>query len=203
MTKTKILTILMVPIVLVLANALFHSVFDTIELSEQIKKSETRVIKQLKMIRDAETAYLSRYKQYTSSWDTLAMFIDEDTMYNVQKREIIQARTKNDPLYYTRTDSVRIEFDTIGGTPVREKIFPVEDFGNFDAKKLKYIAGKNGKEFQLSAEKRKNGNAMISYVECIDNYPLDKQRKESNASPTRKLLKFGSLSEATTAGNWE
>ncbi|MBD0402514.1 hypothetical protein [Flammeovirga sp. EKP202] len=203
MTKTKILTLLMVPVVVYLGYTLFHSVFDTIELSEQIKKSEARVIKQLKMIREAETAYLSRYKQYTASWDTLAMFIDSDTIYNVQKKEIIQARKKNDPLYYTRTDSVRIEYDTIGATQVREKIFPVEEYGNFDASKLRYIAGKDGKEFELSAAKEKKGNAMVSYVECVDKFPLDKQRKESNASPTRRLLKFGSLSEATTAGNWE
>lgn len=203
MTKTKILTLLMVPVVVYLGYTLFHSVFDTIELSEQIKKSEARVIKQLKMIRDAETAYLSRYKQYTASWDTLAMFIDNDTIYNVQKKEIIQARKKNDPLYYTRTDSVRIEYDTIGATQVREKIFPTEEYGNFDANKLRYIAGKDGKEFELSAAQEKKGNALVSYVECVDKFPLDKQRKESNASPTRRLLKFGSLTEATTAGNWE
>lgn len=193
----------MVPVVLYLGYTLFHSVFDTIELSKKIEKSEKRVTKQLKMIRDAETAYLSRYKRYTSSWDTLAMFIDSDTLYNVQKKEIIQARTKDDPRYFTRTDSVRIEFDTIGSQQVREKLFPTEEYGNFDASKLKYIAGKDKKEFELSVAQEKKGNALISYVLCVDNYPLDIHRKESNASPTKRLLKFGSLTEATTAGNWE
>ncbi|AZQ61023.1 hypothetical protein EI427_01950 [Flammeovirga pectinis] len=200
MTKTKILTILMVPVVLILAWALYHSVFDTIRESKEIKKSEAVVTKQLKMIREAETAYLSRYKKYTASWDTLAMFIDDDTIYNVQKKEIITPRTKNDPLYYTRTDSVRIEYDTIGATQVRERIFPGQ---NFDAKKLKYISGKNGKEFELSVDKKKKGNANIAFIEVVDRFPRDPQRKESNASPTRRLLKFGSLFEATTAGNWE
>ncbi|NLR89992.1 MULTISPECIES: hypothetical protein [Flammeovirga] len=203
MTKTKILTLLMIPVVLFLGYSLYHSVFDTIKESEEIRVSEKNVIRSLKMIRDAETAYFQRYKEYTASWDTLAMFIDNDSLYNVSKKEIIQARTKDDPLYYTRTDSVRIEYDTIDAIQVREKIFPVEDFGTFSAAKLKLIPGKNGKEFELSADKIKKGNATVAVIEVVDRFPRDKQRKESNASPTRRLLKFGSLSEATTSGNWE
>ncbi|ANQ51309.1 hypothetical protein KMW28_16615 [Flammeovirga yaeyamensis] len=200
MTKTTILTILMIPVVFLLSYSLYHSVFDTIQESEEIRISEKNVILRLKLIREAETAYFQRYKEYTGSWDTLAMFIDNDSIYNVQKREIIQPRKKNDPLYYTRTDSVRIEYDTIDAVQVREKIFPGEDF---DATRLKRIPGKKGKEFTLSASTVKKGNATVAVVEVVDKYPRDPHRKESNPSPTKRLLKFGSLTEATTAGNWE
>ncbi|OHX67966.1 hypothetical protein [Flammeovirga pacifica] len=200
MTKTTILTILMIPVVAILGYSLYHSVFDTIKESEEIRISEKNVILRLKLIREAETAYFQRYKEYTGSWDTLAMFIDNDSMYNVQKREIIQPRKKNDPLYFTRTDSVRIEYDTINAVQVRDQVFNGIEF---DANKLKRIPGKKGKEFKLSADKIKKGNATVAVVEVIDQYPRDPHRKESNVSPTKRLLKFGSLSEATTAGNWE
>lgn len=203
MTKTKILTILMVPVVAVLSWKVYDSIASVIIEAKEIKIAEAKVEEKLKRIRKAEVAYYNRYKVYTASWDTLINFVKTDTIFTVEKREIITPRTKNDPLYYTRTDSIRIEYDTIAREQALTKLFPTEEYNNFNPDRLPFLPGRTDKKFDIWAGDIVKGNVSIAGVEVVDSEPRDPSRSTENASPTRWPLRFGSQTDVTTSGNWE
>ncbi|MCS6833710.1 MAG: hypothetical protein NZ521_09050, partial [Flammeovirgaceae bacterium] len=184
MTKTKIFTLLFVPIIAFLGWRLAYGVYSEIKKKEDIEKSEAAVIEKLKLIRAAQKEFFSKYNRYAGSWDTLEMFIENDIVYNVSKRDVIIPRKPKDPRYYLG-DSVRIVYDTLGSEPAKTKLFPPDKFPNFDVKTLKYIPGTDNKQFELYAGQIVSGKQKIKMevVEVVDKYPLDKTRKEDSPNP--------------------
>lgn len=206
MTKTRLFSYLLVPIIVLLGWGLYRSIAGKIELAENIKKSENQVITKLMMIREAEKAYNQKYGNYTGSFDTLANFIKEDSLFIIEKREIIQPRVKGDPLYWTNTDSIRIEMDTIGVEMVDEKLFPKADYPNFKPDMLAYVPGydvSEGKKFEIYTGEVDKGGVKVDVIEVVDPHPLDKTRSDEHPSRVRWNLRFGSKTDVTLAGNWE
>ncbi len=206
MTKTRIFSILMIPVIIYLTYLLIGGIKYEIDLAASIKDSESKVIAQLMRIRSAEKLYVSQYGNYTANWDTLVNFIKSDTFYITEKREIIlpwNERDKEDPLYFQRIDSIRIEIDTLDQLQVMKYLFPPEKTPNFNPDSLMYIPGSGGKKFDIFAGEIEKGGVVIDVIEVVDRFPVDKSRSDENASPTRWFLRFGSQTEVTTAGNWE
>ena len=209
MIKTRLFTILLIPLILLLAYLLFAGIKQKIDLAEAIKLSEGRVIEKLKMIRAAQKAYLSKYRDYATTWDSLADFVANDTIFITEKKEIIRPRTQDDPLYHTRTDSIRVETKIIGLIMAREQLFPEERYPNFDPYQLKYIPNTDNLEFELFVDEIFKSGVSIDVIEVIDKYPFDKTRYDTkadgtpNPNPKRMFLRFGSKVEVTTSGNWE
>ncbi len=207
MTKTRIFSISLIPIILFLGWLLIDGIASKIRLAEAIAASEQKVINKLKLIRDAERAYLDRYDRYTSSFDTLINFIKTDSLYIVEKTEIIIPRDRNDPLFY-RGDSIRIELDTIGVEPVVESVFG-EEYRDYNWEKLDVVPrfvndpDNQDKKFEIFSDKIEKSGVMIDVIEVVDKYPLDESRTDENEIPKRKFLRFGSRTEVTTSGNWE
>jgi hypothetical protein len=205
MKKTQIFTIATFPVILILCYLVVNSVKSKIDEDIAIKKSEERVRKRLMEIREAQKAFQSVHKYYTSNWDSLINFVETGVVYNVQKREIITTRP---PDKAHLGDSVRIVYDTLGNDPVIAKIFPKDKYPNFDAKKLPFIPGLDGKKFAISTGKKKVGKpgineVLVDLIEVVDPYPLDKTRSDKNDIVRRKFLRFGSMTEITLSGNWE
>lgn len=61
------------------------------------------------------------------------------------------------------------------------------------------------KQFDIYTAKIATGAAglLVDVIEVKNLFPFDKSRKESNEIKNRKPLRFGSRTDATTAGNWE
>ena len=76
MSKTKIVSVVMLVVWVSLAVFLVYSIKSSINEAERIENAEARIIEQLKMIREAEIAYMTVNGQYTSDWDKLLAFID-------------------------------------------------------------------------------------------------------------------------------
>ena len=201
--RIRIFTLLTSLIAVVLVVVLITSIKSKIDLAKEIDRSELDVIEKLKIIRKAEKAFLSSHGYYTSNWDSLISFIENDTLYNIEKREIITPRKPEDPLYYTGEDSVRFEYDTLGGDIVRNILFPEKEYSNFNSKDIKHIPNTNEKEFYIFTSKIIKGNILVDVIEVVDKYPLDETRSDKNESRKRWFLRFGSKNEVTTTGNWE
>lgn len=202
MTKTRIVSLLMLPVVLGLAWMLFSSIKSKIDEAKEIRIAEERVIVKLKMIRDAQRGFLDKYGRYTSSWDSLEYFLKNDTIYNVEKKEIIKPRVKGDPRFYTNTDSIRVVYDTLGGALARYSLFPEADYPNFNPDRIRYIPGSDN-VFELFTGEIEKGRVKVKVIEVIDCCPINKQRSDNHPSPKKWRLRFGSRSEVTVAGNWE
>lgn len=199
--KTQIFTFLMIPVVVVLGWLLIDGVKTKIEMDEAIRLSELRVRHGLERIRDAEKAYRNIYGKYTDNWDSLAHFIRTGVVYNVQKREILHKR----PAHLAHLgDSVEVQYDTLGSTPVMQKLFPASKYPNFNPDQIGHIPGKEGKMFKITVNNEfEKSNVTVPIIEVVDPYPVDPTRSEDNENPRRKFLRFGSQSDVTLSGNWE
>lgn len=113
---TRIISIVLLVLSLLVAGYLVYSINDTISSKEFIAKRERDVIKRLELIREAELAYQEVHGNYTSNWDSLIHFIQNGRVPILQRSETIIT------LAYG-ADSVIVNVDTIGYIPARERIF--------------------------------------------------------------------------------
>ena len=203
MSKTKLFSFILWPVAIFLGYLLYDSINSKIELTKRIKRSEVKVIKRLKQVREAEKAFKEVHERYTSDWDSLITFVQNDSLPIVEKVEKITPRRRDDPDYY-KGDIIEISYDTIGKQPVMGKVFPEEKFPDFDPTKMPYIPGTNQeKKFDIFTDEIDRGGVMVDVIEVVDRHPLDKTRSDDEASRVRWYLRFGSRTDPRLNGNWE
>lgn len=115
MNLTKILTGVFLIASLFLAYRLYRSVQGTIEDRELISTTEAAVIEKLKLIREAETVFLSVHGRYTANWDSLADFIENGQVPIIQRREVITQKSYGE-------EDVQVFVDTLGFVSAKERI---------------------------------------------------------------------------------
>lgn len=197
MSKTKIVSIVMLVVWVGLAFFLFFSIKSRIDETKRIASAEARIIEQLKMIRDAEIAYMQVNGQYTSDWDKLIAFIDSGDFYLVEKSETIIT------LPYGK-DSIVVNYDTLGTKSVRDSLFTPNKWPNFNLATFSYVPGVTPPtQFHVWADKITKAGLLVNAIEVKNPSPVDPTRDEDSEYNTRKPLRFGSRTSVTTAGNWE
>ena len=197
MSKTKIVSVVMLVVWVSLAVFLVYSIKSSIDEAERIEKSEALIIVQLKMIREAEIAYMQVNGQYTSDWGKLKAFIDSGSFYLTEKTETII------PQPYGK-DSIYVEIDTLGTRPVMDSLFSSNKWPRFNLATLSYVPGvEPAVEFDIWADKILKAGLYVNAIEVKNPRPVDPTRDEESEYNTRKPLRFGSRISVTTAGNWE
>ncbi len=197
MSTTKIISLVMLVVWVCLAVFLVYSIKSSIDEKKRIASAEALIIEQLKMIRDAETAYMQVNGQYTSDWDKLIAFIDTGDFYLTERSETII------PLPYDR-DSIIVQIDTLGTRPVRDSLFSAAKWPRFDLETFAYVPGINPPtKFIIWADKITKAGLLVNAIEVKNPKPVDPNRDEESEYNTRKPLRFGSRTSVTTAGNWE
>ena len=180
-----------------LAWYLYNSIDSSIQESERIVKMEARIIEQLKMIREAEIAYLSVNGQYTSDWDKLIAFVDTGEFYITERKEFIKT------LAYG-ADSSWVEIDTLGTVPVMDSLFTKDKWPRFNLSTLVYVPGvEPPTKFSVWADKIDKSGVKVNAIEVFNPSPINPARDEESEYQTRKPLRFGSRTSVTTSGNWE
>ncbi len=194
MNSNRIFTIVFLLVAIGLAYYLVDSIATSINTEKKIASQEDQIINQLKLIRNAQTAFLSVNGQYTSDWDKLINFIDSGRFYLVDKREIVI------PLDYG-ADSIYIELDTLGTVSVKDSIF--SKIPNFDLSRLAHVPVYDDVKFEVRADKITKSGVLVDVIEVWNPKPVDPRRDEESEYNTRKPLRFGSQNTVTVAGNWE
>ena len=120
MVITRVLSIFFFVVAIGLAVVLYNNIKSKIDEVEQINRQEQLVINKLKMIRDAEIAFLAVNSKYTSSFDTLISFIDTGSIYITQRSEEIKE------LAYGAEEVIQ-HVDTIGKVSVKDSVFVVRE----------------------------------------------------------------------------
>ncbi len=211
MRKTTIITWALVPVIVILGYLLYAGIKKNIDTTENIKKTEAKVIERLKEIREVQKWFLLSNGRYCGSWDSLTNFIKNGTIYIVEKKETIIQRPANQSHL---GDSVRVTYDTLGRENVQKYLFPTDKYPSFNPDNISRVptcdiedfekpASCKDCQFLLYAGKLKKGNVLVDVLEVVDPCPVDIARKESNPNRKRKFLRFGSREEVTTTGNWE
>lgn len=206
MKKRTIFTLVFWVCAIGLGYALVNTIKTSIEQEQLIIESEARVIERLKIIREAQKTYQLRYGRYAASWDSLEQFMKDGVIYNVSKREVVIPKDKIRTLEtYYLGDSIKTFYDTLGTIPAINSVFE-EGKPTFNLDSMRFIPGKKeGKQFKMFVEKKPTGKTdiMADYIEVIDPFPVNPERSDENMNRRTKFLRFGSLNEVSTVGNWE
>ncbi len=205
MKKRSLFTILFYACACVLGYALVNTIKTSIEQEALIIESEARVIERLKIIREAQKTYQLRYGRYAASWDSLELFMKEGVIYNVSKKEIVIPKDKIRTLEtYYLGDSIRTIYDTLGTIPAINSVFE-NGVATFNLDSMEYIPGQGDKQFKMFVEKKPAGKTdiMADYIEVVDPFPVNPERSDESLNRRAKFLRFGSLNEVSTVGNWE
>ncbi|MCB0397328.1 MAG: hypothetical protein KDD36_11770 [Flavobacteriales bacterium] len=176
-----VIKIVLIVTILLLGYYLVEVIAEPIRFNKEKEKRYAQVIQRLKDIRTAQFAYKSVNQKYADSFDKLLNFIQKDSfmvIYSVGDIEdslaVAAGQVIRDTTFMAVKDSL------LGGTS-----YP------FDS--LQYVPFTNGSKFSLAAGEIEMSGLKVSVFEAVDTDPYDKY----------DVLRVGSLTEASTNGNWE
>lgn len=197
---------------LILAVFLAYKIYGGIMKPINFNKNKTakfaKVIKSLKIIRDAEIAYKEVNGTYTKDKALLISFIDTAKRALIETRDTVVQVNKGSKWQPVMVDVEEKITDTIGYEPI------LNAFEGRDYKNMFKVPGVDGKEFELdvSSVEKLPGLEVPVFEAKTDkddilagmDVSLIKQEKEAVASDQIKgeYVSVGSLFEVTTGGNW-
>lgn len=194
MSSTRIFFIVFLVSSIGAAAYLFNSINSSIRQSARIEESEQKIIEQLKLIREAELAYISVNGEYTSNWDSLIDFVNNGVFYVTERKETIVEETYG-------VEKVTVEIDTLGTVSVYDSIFA--KYPNFDAARLPYVPVYKNVKFNVVANKIDKNGIKVAVIEVWNPKEVNPERDEDSEYTSKKPLRFGSQFSVTTSGNWE
>jgi len=194
MNSTRIFFIVFLVTAVGASVYLFNSINSSIQQSARIKEAEKKIIAQLKLIREAELAYISVNGEYTSDWKKLIEFINKGVFYVIEKKETIVEESYG-------VEKVTVEIDTLGTVPVYDSIFA--KYPNFDADRLPYVPVYKNVKFNIATNKIDKNGIKVAVIEVWNPKEVNPERDEDSEYTSKKPLRFGSQYSVTTSGNWE
>ncbi|MBN3034237.1 MAG: hypothetical protein JW861_01520 [Bacteroidales bacterium] len=195
----NIIKILLLAVIVVLAYLVIESVLRPVRFNSEVNKRSEAVIASLKDIRAAQMTYKTIHGKYTPSFDTLVEFL--------KSGEIPVVKMIPDPEDTTFSRTIR---DTIGYIPVADSLFR----GRAEAiDKLRFIPFSDKTLFQMDAGAIEKGGVQVNVFEASAHFntflkDLDKQSVVNLIAGREQIERFpgirvGSMTEASTDGNWE
>jgi len=196
----NIVQISLLVVIILLVYFIYESVMKPVRFNKSVDQRSKEVIQNLIDIRTAQLSYKSIHGKYTSSFDTLIAFL--------KTGEIPVVKIIPDPTDTTFTKTIR---DTIGYIPVKDSLFRTRP--GYNLENIKYVPQSDKKKFELNAGLVDKGGVHVNVFEAsalYDNFliGLDKQLITNLIASKEQIEKFpglkvGSMTEASTDGNWE
>jgi len=198
------LKLFLLVVIVGLGYMVVESIMEPVRFNQEKDKREAAVINKLEDIRAGELAYRKINGEYTASWDTLVDFLKNNEFFIV--KEVA------DPNDTTFTKTIR---DTLGTISIVDSLYSHRENFNIDHLKYVPIPAKffANETFELRTGKIERGGVPVQLFESQSHYDvllkgLDRQLiinlikkvEEMNKYPG---LKVGSLTEASTEGNWK
>ncbi len=197
--KNSIIKAGLAVVILVLGYLIFNSINKPVKFENTLDSRSKVIVSKLKDIRTAQNLFRIQNGRYTASFDTLIGFI--------KNGKIPEVKLIPDPNDTTFTRSIS---DTIGFISIFDSIYAKKNYG---LEKLNEIPFSNGDYFSILAGQINKGGVDVSVFEVsarIETYTkdLDKQLiinriKEMEDRSKFPGLKVGSMTDASTDGNWE
>lgn len=199
-----VLKLVLLVVIIGLTYMVYESIMEPVRFNVQKDKRDVAVIQKLEDIRAAEIAYKAIEGRYMSDWDTLINFI--------KTNEFPIIKEVADPNDTTMRKVIR---DTIGYLSIIDSLYNKRVGFNVDHLKYVPIPKKffNNETFVLEVGTIERGGLPVHVFECkttnevilkgLDKQlilNLNKKMSEMNKFPG---LKVGSMTEASTEGNWK
>lgn len=172
----KPINIILTVVILVLCFLIARGIYIPIQFNKEKKHRYSFVIQKLKDIRSAQMAYKSVNGVYTSEFDSLLNFI-KDGQFTLIK----QIGNVEDTTAVIIRDTIIVS--------VKDSLFP----GNYPIDSLPYVPFGEGAKFKLDAGEIEKGKVKVKVFEAVDTAPFD----------PKQVLRVGSMTEPSNAGNWE
>ncbi|MBK7214631.1 MAG: hypothetical protein IPH88_15315 [Bacteroidales bacterium] len=197
--KSTILKVSLAVVIVVLGYFIYNSINKPLIFEQELKSRGDVVIDKLKDIRTAQTLFKALHKRYTSSFDTLIMFVREG--------KIPEVKMVPDPKDTTNTRTIS---DTIGFISIFDSIYAKK---NYKLEELSLIPFSTSERFTLLAGKINKGGVDVSvfevtapmeaYTSGLNQQLIINRVQELKDKSKFPGLKVGSMFEASTDGNWE
>lgn len=172
----------------------FKSIKDPIDFNNEKIRRYTHVVQRLKDLRTAQLAYKTEKGVYANSLDTLLMFVKQDSFRVVKAVGFVPdslTEEKALEMGIISRDTFKIAvFDSIYSL---RYLASREEGVSFKYDSLKYVPFTGGTEFIVQAGTIERNNVTIPVFEIKDAKPFDK----------KDTMRVGSLTDPSTAGNWE
>ena len=184
---------------------IYNGVMEPINFNKNKVKRYSKVVENLKIIRDAEVKFYEATGNYTQDKTLLIKFIDSASLALTVTNTIVETVNRGGGI----TDEIEIRVtDTIGYEPV------LKYFENRDYKNMFQVPGLKATQYDLEigTVEKVQGLIVPTFMSKTPKLPLldgmsaslVKQELEVMASDQIKgeFISVGSLDEVTTAGNW-
>lgn len=198
--KSTIIKIALGVVIIVLGYLLYASIMKPVRFEAEVNRRNEQIVNRLKDIRTAQTLYKQFNNAYTGSFDTLIDFL--------RTGQIPVVKMIADPNDTTFTRSIS---DTVGYIGIADSLYSKRP--NFKLEDLAIIPFTDGRKFEMKVGKIDKGGVMVSVIEILVPYEyylydmkeqdvvnIEKRQERINKYPG---IKMGSLTEASTDGNWE
>lgn len=196
--------LILLVVIVGLGYMVVESIMEPVRFNQEKDKREQTVIHKLEDIRAGELAYRRLNGNYTASWDTLIDFLKTSEFFIV--KEVA------DPNDTTFTKTIR---DTLGTISIIDSLYNHRT--NFNIDHLKYVPIPSkyfaNEVFELRSGRITRGGVPVQVFESQAHYTvllkgLDDQLIINLIKKVEEMnryagLKVGSLTEASTEGNWK
>ncbi len=208
----KIAQIVLAAVVVALVYVIYAKISTPIRFEDELKNKKAQVIERIKDIRTAQRAFKSKYQHFTSTFDSLEMFILNDSLE--LERKIVDEDDSVALAMLKKMGKKNVEKFTVA---VIDTIFSPKRLTVEEVKQLRYIPTTNSSaEFIMESGYTTASNVTVPIVECRAPYKmfldtvLYRQEiinlidDEENNFNRYAGVKFGSMEAANNeAGNWE
>ncbi|HBG71036.1 MAG: hypothetical protein A2W93_02965 [Bacteroidetes bacterium GWF2_43_63] len=183
--------------ILALIYFIYSGIMSPVKFNNEMNTRKDIVIQKMKDIRTMQTMYMSMNGKYCSTFDSLITFVKEG--------EIPLVKLTARPGDSTFTDPIR---DTVGYVSINDSLFGKRP--DFKLENLSHIPFSNFENapydnFEMKVAIVNKGNVMVNVIEVFapNKYYLKGLDLEKNNVDPEDGLRFGSLTEPSTDGNWE
>lgn len=198
--KSTIIKIALGVVIIVLGYVLYSSIMKPVRFQDEVNRRNAQIANRLKDIRTAQTLYKQFNNSYTASFDTLIDFL------KTGKIPVVKMVPDPNDTTYSRTIN-----DTVGFINITDSLYSKRT--NFKIEDLAVIPHSDGRRFEMKTDKIDKGGVMVSVIEIVIPYDyylfdMDRQYVVNLAERQKNInkypgIKMGSLTEASTDGNWE
>ncbi len=198
-----LISLILLALIVLMSYKIVGSIMKPIKFAKIKRAKYTKVIHNLKMIKDAEVAYQKNHKHFTADKAALVKFVDSDSIPNIEvSTKIVKVRRGG----ITVDKEVRVE-KIVSYTPVKSA-FAGRDYKNmfkvpgtdimFDIKadSIEKVEGIMSSVFEAKVDK-------ADVLHGMDSYLIASEKEAIGGTEVKgKFISVGSLEDVKVSGNW-